>query len=242
MPPAIFGDGGRSGPRICPNRIEAEPLALHCVQREDGADMDENALIEYAQAGDLDAFNRLVLEYQSRAYNLAYRMMNDPDAAADATQEAFIAAYRNIKRFRGGSFRAWLLRIVTNACYDEFRRRKRRPATSLEDLSPEGEDPGALEMEPLGTREDGPEHSLERSELVQAIERCLENLPAEFRAVAILTDVEGYPYEDVSAMVGSPVGTVKSRLARARARMRDCLRTYRELLPLVYRLNGEAVI
>jgi RNA polymerase sigma-70 factor (ECF subfamily) len=96
--------------------------------------MDENALIQSAQKGDIDAFNRLVLAYQHQVYNLAYRIMSEEAAAADATQEAFISAYNHLHSFRGGSFKSWLLRIVTNACYDDLRRRKRRPATSLEDL------------------------------------------------------------------------------------------------------------
>lgn len=89
--------------------------------------MDEKALIQDALQGDLDAFNRLVLAYQDRVYNQAYRVLGESQAADDATQEAFISAYKNLRSFRGGSFRAWLLRIVTNACYDELRRRKRRP-------------------------------------------------------------------------------------------------------------------
>ena len=89
--------------------------------------MDETRLIQDAQHGDIDAFNRLVLAYQDMVYNQAYRVMGEPFAADDATQEAFISAYRKIKTYRGGSFKAWLLRIVTNACYDELRRRKRRP-------------------------------------------------------------------------------------------------------------------
>src|SRR5512147_2260641 len=105
--------------------------------------MDENALIQSARKGDIDAFNTLVLTYQHQVYNLAYRIMGDEAAASDATQEAFISAYKHLKSFRGGSFKSWLLRIVTNACYDDLRHRKRRPATSLDDLmgdeSSEGE-------------------------------------------------------------------------------------------------------
>ena len=88
--------------------------------------MDEAALIHDAQRGDVDAYNGLVLHYQSQVFNVAYRIIGEHDAAADATQDAFIRAYKNLGRFRGGNFRAWLLRIVTNLCYDELRRRKRR--------------------------------------------------------------------------------------------------------------------
>src|SRR3954466_5151398 len=102
--------------------------------------MDELALIHEAQRGSVDSFNTLVLHYQSSAYNLAYRLIGDADAAADATQEAFISAYGHLPQFRGGSFKSWLLRIVSNACYDEMRRRKRRPALSLDDL------PGEIQL------------------------------------------------------------------------------------------------
>ncbi|HFD39213.1 MAG TPA: sigma-70 family RNA polymerase sigma factor, partial [Anaerolineae bacterium] len=95
--------------------------------------VDEQSLIASAQKGDVRAFNQLVLLYQSLAYNVAYRILDDAEAAADATQDAFFSAYRAMSRFRGGSFRAWLLRIVTNACYDQLRRKKRRPTQSLDD-------------------------------------------------------------------------------------------------------------
>ena len=99
--------------------------------------MDEAALIRAARSNDLDAFNRLVMAYQDLIYNQAYRMLGEGDSAADATQEAFISAYKNLRAYRGGSFRAWMLRIVTNVCYDELRRRQRRPTTSLEPLDDE---------------------------------------------------------------------------------------------------------
>ena len=102
--------------------------------------MDEAALINSAKAGDLNAFNALVLTYQDMLFNHAYRIMGEPEYAADATQEAFISAYKNLRAYRGGSFRAWLLRIVTNACYDELRRRQRRPTTSLEPLDDGGDE------------------------------------------------------------------------------------------------------
>ena len=202
--------------------------------------MDEVELLRQAQRGDLEAFNRVVLEHQTRAFNVALRVLGDGEAAADATQDAFLSAYRNLRSYRGGSFRAWLLRIVTNACYDELRRRKRRPATSLEDLGPETED-GEAEVDAwLASTADGPERLSERTELVHAIQDCLDRLPDEFRIVAVLADVQGYNYDEVSSVIGKPLGTVKSRLARARARLRDCLQRHGELLPAAFRLHGEA--
>ena len=197
--------------------------------------MDEQALIQAAKAGDLDAFNRLVLSYQGLAFNVALRIMGEEAGAADATQEAFISAHRGLKRFRGGSFRAWLLRIVTNACYDELRRRKRRPAVSLDEMA---EQESAL---PIASPGEGPEAAAQRAELIRAIEDCLKGLTPEFRAVAVLVDVQGLDYKEAAESIGKPLGTVKSRLARARAKLRECLMQYGELFPSSIRLENEAV-
>src|SRR5512144_2571029 len=124
--------------------------------------MDEALLIQSAQRGDVDAFNTLVLAYQHQVYNLAYRIMGDEAAAADAAQEAFISAYHHLKSFRGGSFKSWLLRIVTNACYDDLRKRKRRPATSLEDLAGDENSEGEFD---LPSNADGPEAIVQRHEM-----------------------------------------------------------------------------
>ena len=202
--------------------------------------MDEPALIHEAQNGDLNAFNRLVLEYQTQVYNLAYRIMGDEASAADAAQEAFISAYKHIGYYRGGSFKAWLLRIVTNACYDELRRRKRRPATSLDALTVLPEGPDAESEAALVSKEESPEAFVQRREVARAIQNCLDHLPEDMRTVVVLSDVQGMDYAEIAESVGAALGTVKSRLSRARARLRDCLQTVRELLPAAYRLEEES--
>ncbi|MCU0484700.1 MAG: sigma-70 family RNA polymerase sigma factor [Anaerolineales bacterium] len=199
--------------------------------------MDETALINLAQRGDLDAFNRLVLAYQDQVYNHALRVMGESAAAEDATQEAFISAYRNLGGYRGGSFRAWLLRIVTNACYDELRRRKRRPSTPLEPLDVDGEEVESPHW--MVDLKDLPEDELERQELARAIQHCLNSLPADFRAAVVSVDLQGLDYAEVSQVLRVPLGTVKSRLARARLRLRDCLKGFWELLPAEFRLDVE---
>jgi RNA polymerase sigma-70 factor (ECF subfamily) len=199
--------------------------------------MDEAALIEHAKQGDLDSFNRLVLAYQDRVYAQAYRMMGDSQSADDATQEAFISAYRKLRSYRGGSFRAWLLRIVTNACYDELRKRQRRPVTHLEPLDPEGEEVETPQW--LADQGESPEMEVERGELGEAIQKCLDQLPPDFRAIIALVDIQGFDYREAAKVIGKPVGTVKSRLSRARLRMRDCLQSVWELLPAKYRLLDE---
>ncbi len=200
--------------------------------------MDEAALIHAAKQGDLDAFNRLVLAYQDMVYGQAYRMINEPEVAEDATQDAFISAYRNLKSYRGGSFKAWLLRIVTNACYDELRRRKRRPTTPLEPLDQDDEEIESPHW--LADPGESPEDSAERAELADALQDCLQGLSPEFRAVVILVDVQGMDYQEASETVGTALGTIKSRLARARLKLRDCLQGYWELLPASFRLVEES--
>jgi RNA polymerase sigma-70 factor, ECF subfamily len=197
--------------------------------------MDEALLIRDAQRGDLDAFNRLVLEYQDMLFNTALRILGDEDQAADATQEAFLSAFRSIKSYRGGSFKAWLLRTVTNACYDELRRKKRRPTVPLE---PETDDGDELEVPRwLADSSLSPEEEVELDDLEHAIQHCLDDLPSDFRTVVVLVDVQGMEYTEVSEAVRVPLGTIKSRLARARLRLRECLQGFWELLPAAFRLE-----
>lgn len=196
---------------------------------------EEQRLISAAQAGDLEAFNQIVRLYETRVYNLCYRMLGDADAAADATQDAFIAAFRNVRSFRGGVFKAWLLRIATNACYDALRARKRRPAVSLD--SADNEDDNTR------TEASDPGESLDemvvRQELSAAIQQGLAELPEDQRIVIILSDIQGLAYEEIAQITGVQLGTVKSRLSRARAKLRDILRAG-ELLPAKFRLDDES--
>lgn len=194
--------------------------------------MDETKLIAQAQEGDLAAYNRLVLHYQDIVYNVAYRIMKDPASAEDATQEAFISAYKAIKRFRGGNFKSWLLRIVTNTCYDELRWRKRRPQSSLDEITEEN--PSVSFM---ADDESGPEEQRQKVELMAAVQECMEELPDEQRIATVLCDVEGREYKEIAQIMDTSLGTVKSRISRARSKMRDCLQAFGELLPAEYRLT-----
>lgn len=194
--------------------------------------MDEQALIASARKGDARAFNQLVLLYQSMAYNVAYRILGQPDAAADATQDAFISAFKAMRKFRGGSFKAWILRIVTNACYDQLRVKQRRPTESMDDLEVE-QDHIRYMLDPA----ERPEDYVERQELNQAIQRGIEILPPDQRIVLVLSDVQGLSYKEIADITGVSLGTVKSRLSRGRTKLRDHLLEQRELLPTRYRLR-----
>jgi RNA polymerase sigma-70 factor (ECF subfamily) len=200
--------------------------------------MDEPALIQTAQHGDLDSFNTLILHYQDMVFNVALRILGDEDLAEDAAQEAFISAFRSINTFRGGSFKAWLMRTVTNACYDELRRQKRRPTTPLEPESKDGEEVDSPRW--LADPNLTPSEQFEADELEHAIQHCLDMLPADFRTVVVLADVQGMDYSEVATAAKVPLGTIKSRLARARLRLRECLRGFEELLPSSFRLEGES--
>jgi len=197
--------------------------------------MDEKALVAAAQRGELPAFNQLVLQYQSLAYNVAYRIMGDADAATDATQDAFFKAYRALRDYRGGSLKAWLLRIVTNTCYDMLRAQQRRRTTSLDDLAVAPEH--AWQMV---SRSEGPEEHALRQELGQAIQIGMATLPTDQRTAVILSDIQGLSYQDIAEVMGCSLGTVKSRLSRGRARLRDILLQQQELLPSRYRLQNTA--
>ncbi len=183
---------------------------------------DDDRRVVAAQRGDVAAFNQLVATYQELCYNVAYRLLGDADAAADVTQDAFLAAYRHLDQFKGGSFRSWLLRIVTNAGYDALRARRRHPSQSLDQLAEESSfdlpDPADL-----------PETLALRRELVERIQEGLQLIPVDQRLVLILCDVQGLSYEEAATVLSVHLGTVKSRLSRARGRMRDYLLKQPEL-------------
>lgn len=203
---------------------------------------DQSQLIARSQRGDVGAFNQLVLRYQQAVYTLTLRMLGDRDVAADVTQETFIAAFRAIQTFRGGSsFRAWLLRIASNQSLDQWRRAHRHPADSLESMGDE-DDPytsGILGSLAATDRQANPEEALLDQELQQIIQRGLLTLPLEQREAVVLCDIEGLSYEEIALATQTTLGTVRSRIARGRGRLRIYLEQHRELLPGNYRLLSD---
>lgn len=199
--------------------------------------MDLKEHIKKSLKGDLNSFNQIVLEYQNLVYNQAYRILGEGASAEDAAQEAFISAYKKLHTYRGGSFKSWLLRIVSNACYDEFRRRKRQPIAPLYPEDQNGDELDSASW--LEGNEEKPEDYVLRSELSDAIQTCLDRLEFEFRTIVVLVDLQGMDYASAAKVVDRPLGTVKSRLARARRNLKDCLRSFRELLPIEFRHVGE---
>jgi RNA polymerase sigma-70 factor (ECF subfamily) len=189
---------------------------------------DESALIASCRRGDLNAFNLLVERHQAGAYAVALRMLGDPDTAADVTQDAFFSAFRAIGSFKGTSFKAWLYRIVSNGCFDYFRTQARRPATSLEEVlegEPNSESgaAGARLPQSLIDASWDPERAALRAEMIERIEAALLRLVPEQRLAVILSDLQGMSYDEIAAVMGTSLGTVKSRIARARGHLRDLL-------------------
>jgi RNA polymerase sigma factor (sigma-70 family) len=201
---------------------------------------EEGPLLAAARAGDSVAFNHLVLRFQDAVYTLCYRLTGNAEDAADATQEAFLSAYRNLGAYRGGLFRSWLFRIASNCAYDLLRHRQRRPATSLDHAPRETDDGGDAPALDLPDPGQGPEGAALRRELEAVIQRGLLTLPEEQRLAVVLCDLYGFDYAAIAAATEVELGTVKSRINRGRRRLRDYLVAHRELLPASYRPTEEA--
>jgi RNA polymerase sigma-70 factor (ECF subfamily) len=190
--------------------------------------VDELELIEQSKLGRVDAFNQLVLLYQTQVYNLALRMLSDTAAAEDIAQDVFISAYRNLRTFVAGNLRAWLLRITSNACRDYLRSARVRRSVSLDAML---ENPS---FAPTDSNE-APEDYTLRHELAGVIQNALFRIPSDQRLAVVLVDVQGLTYEESSEVMKVPVGTVKSRLNRARSALRGLLAEQQELLPKQFR-------
>ena len=202
----------------------------------------ELQLVIRSQNGDVSAFNELVLHYQQMVYNVVLRMLGDRDVAADVTQDAFFAAFRGIQMFRGGtSFRAWLLRIASNQACDHWRRTHRHPAESLDTIINEDEPHTSDILSSLAAtnQEGNPEELLLNQELQELLQQALEELPLDQRVAVVLCDIQGLSYEEIAATTQTTMGTVRSRIARGRGRLRKYLYDHRELLPRSYRLHTD---
>ncbi|HEV2067234.1 MAG TPA: sigma-70 family RNA polymerase sigma factor [Thermomicrobiales bacterium] len=202
------------------------------------AGIPDEQLVLAAQAGNMSAFNELVTRHERAVFNVGYRLLSDASLAEDAAQDTFIRAWGAIDTFRGGVVRPWLLRIATNRAYDLLRAKSRRPATSL--------DAELFEVEPHWTSQlvpaEGPETHAARIELSVFLERALATLSDDQRLAVILSDVQGYGYDEIAEICGVAVGTVKSRISRGRARMRDLLASsdqHRELFERFARITDE---
>lgn len=192
----------------------------------------EEALIHRFLHGDAGAFDRLVDLCTPRVFNLAYRLVGNHEDAQDIAQEAFVRIYHALPRFKGGSaFNTWMYRIVVNACYDELKRRKRRPVM-LSELY----DDGGNAPEPTGG--ETTEEAVLRDERRRVLQQAIVAIPDPFRMVLVLYDVQGMSYQEISEVLETNLGTVKSRLNRARLMLREKLSASRELFGLSERRSS----
>ena len=182
---------------------------------------EEARLVREIRAGDGDAFETLVREHQTRVYNLALRMTGSEEDAQDIAQETFLKAWRTMGKYRGEcSLGSWLYRIASNLSIDLLRKNKRQQREKIVSLEDNGEDGRTLELPDL--REE-PQTILEREENRRAVWACLEKLPEEQRLILVLRDVNGLSYEEIGASMGLEMGTVKSRIFRAREKLANLL-------------------
>lgn len=219
--PAVPPLDGPAYPAMIGDAADAPPLDEAAERRRADADRDRR-LVERTLKGDLDAFNELVAHYQDLLFGLTYRVVRDRDVAADAVQEAFFSAFRNLDRFRGTTFRAWLSRIAINAATDVLRLRKRRPA----DPYPEWEDDAW--QPPTGPADD-PELQATHRARARAINQAMASITADQRRAILLFDVEGFDYQEIATITEVSLGTVKSRIHRGRLALRDLLAEQLEL-------------
>ena len=166
--------------------------------------------------GDVNAFEKLVTEYEKAVYAIAQRMTGNPEDAADMTQEAFIKAYNSLGSFRGDSkFSVWLYRIANNVCLDFLRSRSRKPTVSLSVEDDEGEE-SQLDV---ADESQSPELLLERGLTRDAVRRGLDTLPPDYKQILLLREIQGLRYEEIALALGIDLGTVKSRIFRARKKL-----------------------
>lgn len=193
----------------------------------------DELLVERAKRGDVEAFEQLIGQYEKKVYNLAYRLTGRHEDASDIAQEAFLRAYSSLPDFRGdSSFATWLFRIVNNACLDELRKRKRQRLTSLDE--PLTVEDGEMDRQlAIADTADGPEASLERVEVQRAVQESINALEEEYRVVILLRHMYGYSYNEIADTLGLNLGTVKSRLNRAKQALKEMFGSRELLAPRV---------
>jgi RNA polymerase sigma-70 factor (ECF subfamily) len=187
-----------------------------------GSDIsNETDLIFNARQGDLESFNQLVLHYQNRIFNLAVRILSDEHMTSGITQNTFMTAYLKLPNFHNGSFYSWLYRIATNACYDVHRFHNRHPVLSIE--SKEFAEEKLIPLDDFSSAKTLPEVELDRRELRRTVQAALNKLSIEYRTILVLVDQQEFNYREAANILKIPLGTVKSRLARARMRLQQLL-------------------
>ncbi|CCO09298.1 RNA polymerase sigma factor [Desulforamulus hydrothermalis] len=180
--------------------------------------LEDQLLVERSKKGDREAFEHLVQLYENKVYTIAYRLMGNHADAADLAQEAFIKIYQALPNFRGdSSFSTWIYHITVNVCRDELRKRQRRPTVSLDEPAADGNN-NTYEIRSVAP---GPEEMLDRSETQAMIQQCLNALSDDYRTILVMREIQELSYEEIADILGCSLGTVKSRLSRARQALKE---------------------
>ncbi|AQS59697.1 sigma-70 family RNA polymerase sigma factor [Desulforamulus ferrireducens] len=189
--------------------------------------LEDQLLVERSKKGDREAFEHLVQLYEQKVYTIAYRLMGNHADAADLAQDAFIKIYQALPNFRGdSSFSTWIYHITVNVCRDELRKRQRRPTVSLDDNNGEGNN----YTYEIRSTAPGPEEMLDRSETQAMIQQCLDSLSDDYRTILVMREIQELAYEEIAEILGCSLGTVKSRLSRARQALKEKISKQMELL------------
>ncbi|MDO7788509.1 sigma-70 family RNA polymerase sigma factor [Desulforamulus aquiferis] len=194
--------------------------------------LEHQLLVERSKKGDRAAFEHLVQLYENKVYTIAYRLMGNHADAADLAQDSFIKIYQALPNFRGdASFSTWIYHITVNVCRDELRKRQRRPTVSLDE--PANDNGSTYEVRSTAP---GPEEELDRNETQAMVQRCLNSLSDDYRTVLVMREIKEMSYEEIAEALGCSLGTVKSRLSRARQALKEKISKQMELLPPSNRL------
>ena len=185
--------------------------------------MDDRELVGRARQGDREAFTQLIVQYQVPLYNTALRMVGSREDAADITQEAFLRAWEKIRTLRDAPFKSWIFQITVNLCYDHFRRGRRYG------VMPDEEQGGKIVG--LGIALPDPQERAEANERARVVRDSIEALDHDMRTALVLRDINGMTYDEIAGILGVPLGTVKSRIARARAQVQESLQRNPDLFP-----------
>src|SRR5437763_189722 len=201
-----------------------------CVKGQERL-VDDRELVGRARRGDREAFTQLIMQYQVPLYNMALRMVGGREDAADISQEAFLRAWEKIRTLREAPFKSWLFQIAANLCYDHFRRGRRYGVMPDEEIT--------SNVVGLGIATPDPQERAEVNERTRLVRDCIQALDHDMRIAIVLRDVNGMAYEEIAAVLRVPLGTVKSRIARARAQVQEQLRRHPDFFPTTEDAHAE---
>src|SRR5437667_5401878 len=206
---------------LCARRVYPSTLVGNLLGMFPSKDLDDRDLVGRARRGDREAFTQLIVQYQVPLYNMALRMVGGREDAADISQEAFLRAWEKIRSLRDAPFKSWLFQIAANLCYDHFRRNRRYGTMPDDERSSFG----------LGIVTPDPQERAEAGERNRLVRESIEALDHDMRIAIVLRDVNGMAYDEIAGVLRVPLGTVKSRIARARAQVQERLQQHPEFFP-----------